>query len=161
MSILSDRDIIKSKKTGSIVISEFSENNLTPDGYDLHISEIFISRVGDVQKNGTVSIPSGTMFYVSTIEKIKMPNDICAQLWLKTCWIRKGVIASFGKIDAGFEGTLTLGDYNATDESINISIGEKFCQIVFEALTSASQKNYKERSGHYKGQTSITLEPIR
>lgn len=59
MSILSDRDIIKSKKTGSIVISEFSENNLTPNGYDLHISEIFISRVGDVQKNGTVSIPSG------------------------------------------------------------------------------------------------------
>lgn len=161
MSILSDRDIIKSVKTGSIVISDFSKNNLTPNGYDLQISEIFVSRAGDVQKKDTVNIPPKTMFYVSTVERIKMPNNICAQLWLKTYWIRKGVIASFGKIDAGFEGTLTIGAYNATDESISISIGEKFCQVVFEALISASQKNYEERSGHYQGQTGITLEPIK
>lgn len=161
MGILSDRDILESVMAGSIGISDFNENNLTPNGYDLHISEILISGKGDLQKKGTVSIPPRTMFYVSTIERIKIPDDICAQLWLRTHWIRKGVIASFGKIDAGFEGTLTFGAYNATDEPISIPIGEKFCQVVFEALISTSQKNYEERSGHYQGQTGITLEPVK
>ena len=69
-------------------------------------------------------------------------------------------MASFGKIDAGFEGTLTLGAYNATDETIEMPIGERFCQMVFETLTSASEKSYEKRSGHYQGQTGITLDPI-
>ena len=50
--------------------------------------------------------------------------------------------------------------YNATDEKIEIPIGERFCQMVFETLTSASDKSYEKRSGHYQGQTGITLNPI-
>ena len=61
---------------------------------------------------------------------------------------------------SGGEGTLTLGAYNATDEVIEIPIGERFCQMVFETLTSASEKSYEKRSGHYQGQTGITLKPI-
>ena len=160
MAILSDRDIVESLMTGYLGISDYSEKSLTPNGYDLRIAEISIR--GDEKKytEGTVRIPPRTMFYVSTIERVKMADDICAQLWLRTSWIRKGVMASFGKIDAGFEGTLTLGAYNATDETIEIPIGERFCQMVFETLTSASEKSYEKRSGHYQGQTGITLKPI-
>ena len=116
MAILSDKDIVESMMTGYLGISDYSERSLTPNGYDLRIAEISIR--GDEKKytEGTVSIPPRTMFYVSTIERVRMADDICAQLWLRTSWIRKGVMASFGKIDAGFEGTLTLGAYNATDE---------------------------------------------
>ena len=112
MGILSDRDIMESLMTGYIGISDFSERGLTPNGYDLRIAEISVRGDPEIKREGTVTIPPRTMFYVSTIERVRMASDICAQLWLRTTWIRKGVIGAFGKIDAGFEGTLTLGAYN-------------------------------------------------
>jgi dCTP deaminase len=84
---------------------------------------------------------------------------MCAQLWLRTTWIRKGIIGAFGKIDAGFEGTLTLGAYNASGDIIELPVGERFCQMVFETLHSSAVKDYGERSGNYQGQTGITLGP--
>ncbi|MCL2786860.1 MAG: dCTP deaminase, partial [Methanomassiliicoccaceae archaeon] len=99
------------------------------------------------------------MFYVSTVERVRMPPDVCAQLWLRTSWIRKGIMGAFGKIDAGFEGTLTLGAYNASDNAIEIPIGERFCQMVFETLHSAAAEDYGKRSGNYQGQTGVTLDP--
>jgi len=161
MSILSDKDIVESLMTGFLGISDFDEKGLTPNGYDLRIAEISVRGNDIVHREGIVTIPPKTMFYVSTIERIKMTDDICAQLWLKTSWIRKGIMASFGKIDAGFEGTLTLGAFNATDEPIEIPINGRFCQMVFETLTSCSEKSYSKRSGNYQGQTGITLDPKR
>ena len=161
MSILSDKDILAGMASGYLGISDYHERGLTPNGYDLRVAEISIRGDADVKKEGTVKIPPRTMFYVSTIERVKMPTDICAQLWLRTTWIRKGVISAFGKIDAGFEGTLTLGSYNATDDVIEIPIGERYCQMVFETLTTTSDKDYAQRSGNYQGQTGITLKPIK
>ena len=159
MGIFSDKDIVEGMMTGYLGITDYNERGLTPNGYDLRIAEISIR--GDDRKytEGTVSIPPRTMFYVSTIERVKLPADACAQLWLRTSWIRKGIMGSFGKIDAGFEGTLTLGAYNATDDPVEIPIGDRFCQMVFEGLNSMSIKDYAQRSGHYQGQTGGTLEP--
>ena len=160
MAILSDKDIVESMMTGYLGISDYHERGLTPNGYDLRIKEIMIRGDPDLKTEGNVIIPPRTMFYVSTIERVRMPKDICAQLWLRTTWIRKGIIGAFGKIDAGFEGTLTLGAYNATDDPIELPIGERFCQMVFETLNSGTLKDYSERSGHYQGQTGVTLEQI-
>lgn len=161
MGILSDRDIVESMMTGYIGISDYNEKSLTPNGYDLRIAEISVRGKEGVSKEGTVTIPPRTMFYVSTIERVRMADDICAQLWLRTSWIRKGIMGAFGKIDAGFEGTLTLGAYNATDDEVQIPIGERFCQMVFETLNSPSEKSYEKRSGHYQGQTGVTLDPLK
>ncbi len=145
--------------TGYIGIGDFVKNGLTSNGYDLRIAEISVRGDSEIRMEGTVAIPPRTMFYVSTVERVRMPRDICAQLWLRTTWIRRGVIGAFGKIDAGFEGTLTLGAYNATDNPVEIPIGERFCQIVFETLNSETIKDYAQRSGNYQGQTGVTLDP--
>ncbi len=161
MGILSDRDIVESMMTGYLGISDYNEKSLTPNGYDLRIAEISVRGDPEIKREGTVTIPPRTMFYVSTIERVRMPVDICAQLWMRTTWIRKGCIGAFGKIDAGFEGTLTLGAYNATDDPVEIPIGERFCQMVFENLNSMPYKAYAERSGNYQGQTGVTLDPLK
>ena len=161
MGIFSDKDIVEGMMTGYLGISDYSERGLTPNGYDLRIAEISIRGDENKYTEGTVTIPPRTMFYVSTIERVRMPADACAQLWLRTTWIRKGIMGAFGKIDAGFEGTLTLGAYNATDDPVELPIGERFCQMVFEGLNSCSVKDYAERSGNYQGQTGITLEPVK
>ena len=160
MAIFSDKDIVEGMMTGYLGIDDYHERGLTPNGYDLRISEILIRGQEEKIKEGVATIPPRTMFYVSTIERVRMPNDACAQLWLRTTWIRKGIIGAFGKIDAGFCGTLTLGAYNATDDPVEIPIGERFCQMVFEGLTSKSMKDYAERSGHYQNQTGVTLEAV-
>ena len=159
MAILSDKDILEGMASGYLGISDYHERGLTPNGYDLRIAEIAIRGQEKKIKEGVAKIPARTMFYVSTVERVKMPSNCCAQLWMRTTWIRKGCIGAFGKIDAGFEGTLTLGCYNATDDTVEIPIGERFCQMIFEQLTSAAAKDYAERSGHYQGQSGITLEP--
>lgn len=147
--------------TGYIGIGDFVEKGLTPNGYDLRIAEVSVRGSTDVIREGTAVIPPRTMFYVSTMERVRMPRDICAQLWMRTTWIRRGCIGAFGKIDAGFEGTLTLGAYNASDDPVELPIGERFCQMVFETLNSESVEDYSKRSGHYQGQTGITLDPIK
>ncbi len=161
MAVLSDKDILESMRAGRLGISDYSDRSLTPNGYDLRIAEISVRGDPEVKREGTVAVPPRTMFYVSTVERVRMPSDVCAQLWMRTTWIRRGAIGAFGKIDAGFEGTLTLGAYNATDEPLELPIGERFCQMVFETLSSETLKDYSQRSGNYQGQTGVTLEPVK
>ncbi len=158
MCILSDDDILRRMRDGSLGIEPFSERGLTPNGYDLRIAELSV-RGGEIVREGVAIVPPGKMFYVSTMEAVSLPKDLCAQLWLRSSWIRKGVLSSFGKVDAGFEGTLTLGSFNASDEELEIPIGERFCQMVLETMHSAAGEDYSSRSGNYQGQRGITLKP--
>ena len=159
MAILSDRDIVKAIDDGRLGVAPWNDRSLTPNGYDLRVAEISVN--GDIAggEGVTVTVPPKTMFYVSTIERVRFPDDMCGNLWLRTSWIRKGVIAAFGMVDAGFEGTLTLGSYNSSDSPVEIPIGERYCQLVFQDMTSPSEKSYEKRSGHYQNQTGVTLRP--
>jgi len=147
--ILSDRDIKKEIIRGNISIEPFREENLTPNGYDLTIGEIYID--GDIKKEA--EIQPLKWFAISTLEYIRL-KGIAAQLWLRSSYARKGVIASFGKVDAGFEGNLTLPAFN-TKEKLLLKEGDTFCQIVFEYLSSDPLKFY---NGKYKGQRGVKLE---
>ena len=37
-------------------------------------------------------------------------------------WARKGIICSFGKIDSGFKGNLTLLGLNSSEDEVNIEL---------------------------------------
>lgn len=149
--IFSDRDIQDGIGRGDISIEPFDSKNLTPNGYDLSIGEIFIGgkRIG----KGKAKIPPLTWFVIGTKEMVKIKN-IAAQLWIRSSYARKGIMTSFGKVDAGFEGNLTICCFNAYKD-IDISIGDRFCQIVFEEMKSEPEKFYEERSGRYQGQRGI------
>lgn len=147
--ILSDRDIKEKILKGEISIEPFSLENLTPNGYDLTIGEIYID--GEVKKK--VKIKPLKWFAISTREYIKLKN-VTAQLWLRSTYARKGILSSFGKVDAGFEGCLTISCFNSWQE-IELKEGERFCQIVFEAMLSKPSKYYE---GKYKGQRSVKLK---
>jgi dCTP deaminase len=158
MSILSDGDLTAKLLNKEIKIEPFFEKNLTPNGYDLTIDEIVIPKLELQSKEGEVEIPALTWFAVSTKEYIKLSARVAAQLWLRTSHARKGIMCSFGKIDAGFEGTLTLSSFNASDKSITLTIGETFAQMVFETMSSEPKALYAEHSGHYQGQRGVKLK---
>lgn len=155
MVILSDGDIEEALREGKIKIENFREENLTPNGYDLTIAEVYLN--GKIIKDGTAIIPPNTWFAISTKEIVELSSNICAQLWIRSSYARKGIIASFGKVDAGFRGTLTIGCFNASKKEVEIPIGDRFCQIVFEEMRSKALKSYEERSGSYQNQRGIKL----
>ena len=155
MTILSDESIIELVKNNEITISPVKNENLTPNGYDLTVEEI---EIPEEQKTTTkkLTIPPGERFAVSTKEIISCGENHCAQLWLRTSWARKGIICSFGKIDSGFKGNLTLLGLNASKKNVDIEIGNTFAQIVFEKLSTSANELYEERSGNYQNQKGIT-----
>ncbi len=153
--MLSDRDILKAISGNKISIEPFDYGALTPNGYDMRVGEIMIPSLEIKVTKGTVKIPKLTRFLVGTQEYVKLNEEYVAELWLKSKWARRGVIASFGLVDAGFEGILTLGAF-ATSE-IELSVGDKFVQICFFKLGTPAEKPYAVRSGNYQGQKNIKI----
>lgn len=154
--ILSDKDILDMIKNGEIEINPFLEENLTPNGYDLSIGEIYIRKTGEHLKEGVAKVPPLTWFAISTREFVGLSGRISAQLWIRSSYARRGIFASFGKVDAGFRGTLTIGCLSA-DREVELKVGERFCQIVFELMESEAEKTYEKRSGHFYNQRGINL----
>ena len=155
MSILSDEAILAALDVGQIEIDPFDSENLTPNGYDLSIKEIEIPK-GRKVTEGELIIPVGKRFAVSTKERIACGPNVCAQLWLRTSWARKGIMCSFGKIDSGFDGTLTLLGFNSGEKDVKLVTGETFAQMVFEMMTGPATSLYSERSGNYQNQSGVT-----
>jgi dCTP deaminase len=158
MTVLSDVDIKQFMKDEKLDMEPFNEQNLTPNGYDLSIEEIFIKKSNQHIKEGIAIIPAHTWFAISTKEFVKMGSMITSQLWIRSSYARKGVMASFGKVDAGFHGTLTISCFNANDDSLEIPIGDRFCQIVFEKLETPPSELYDKKSGNYQNQRGITIK---
>ena len=158
MSILSDIDIKKYMESNELGIEPFIDKNLTPNGYDLSIDEVFIRKNDEHVKEGVAVIPAQTWFAISTKEFVKMGPKITSQLWIRSSYARKGVMASFGKVDAGFHGTLTISCFNSNDNPLEIPIGDRFCQIVFENMQSVPSELYDKKSGGYQNQRGIKLE---
>ena len=157
MTVLSDLDIKNKMGNNELGIEPFNEKNLTPNGYDLSIDEVYIRKTDDHIKEGMAIIPPMTWFAISTKEFVKMGPKITSQLWIRSSYARKGIMASFGKVDAGFHGNLTISCFNSNDESLEIPIGDRFCQIVFENLSSVPSELYDKKSGNYQNQRGIKL----
>ncbi len=141
---------------GKLKIEGFREENLTPNGYDVTIAEVLIKGQKSPVKKGSVKVPPGTRFLIGTLEFFELGPRLVADIWLRTTWARQGVMSSFGKVDAGFRGNLTLGGFNASDEEVKLSVGDTFAQVTFHELRSAPSSTYGERSGNYQGQVGIT-----
>lgn len=157
MAVLSDNDIQRFIIEKKISIEPFEPTKLTPNGYDLTIGEVAIPKIGKHIVEGKVKIPSLTWFAISTEEYVKLSPDVSAQLWIRTSYARRGIMSSFGKIDAGFEGNLTLSSFNASSDQVELEIGKTFAQIVFELLLSNATLPYEKRSGNYMRQKGITI----
>lgn len=159
MCLVPDHELQSMMEIGKLRIVDYSAEGLTPNGYDLRIAEVRITPSDDTHKSGTIVLPPHAMFYVSTIERVELPDDVAAQLWTRTSWIRKGLLVGLGKVDAGFHGTLTFMGFNASSQPVELPIGSRFVQIVFEYMHTPVERTYEKRSGNYQGQKGITLGP--
>ncbi len=157
MPVLSDATIEELVGTDALNVDPFEAENLTPNGLDLRVGETMVPSMDATTDEGIATIPGRERFLVSTQEVVTLGPRLAGQLWIRSTYARKGIMAAFGKVEAGFSGTLTIACFNASKDPIELPIGERFCQIAFEALTKDADALYEERSGNYQGQRGVTL----
>lgn len=151
MTVLSDREILDLVGKGQLVETNFRPENMTPNGYDLTAARIEVE--GSEKYYGKIG--SKRHFLVSSQEVVNLPANIMGMLWIRSSFARKGIIGSFGAVDAGFRGNLTLSLYNASENVFSLNSGERIVQIVFLRLTEGAERDYSSRSGHYQNSSGI------
>ncbi|MFA5943404.1 MAG: dCTP deaminase [Candidatus Thermoplasmatota archaeon] len=157
MAVWSDSDFLAAVGAGTFKAEPWHAQDLTPNGLDLRIAHVLVPSVSaEPVSSGTAIVPPMTRFIVGTEAMLTMPREAVGSLWIRSSYSRKGVIAAFGKVDAGFHGNLTVGAFNAGNEALSIPIGDRFCQVVLEMLHSAPTRDYGA-TGRYQGQRGITL----
>lgn len=97
-----------------------------------------------------ITLPPHTFLLATTIEWIKLPNDLTAFVEGRSSIGRLGLfIQNAGWVDPGFEGNITLELYNANSLPITLHSGRRVCQLVFCKMDQPAANPYQ---GKYQGQ---------
>jgi deoxycytidine triphosphate deaminase len=72
MCILADADIEQAIADGSLSVAPFDAKDLTPNGLDLRVAEVFVKAEGRTVREGVAVVPSGAWFAVSTREVVTL-----------------------------------------------------------------------------------------
>jgi len=143
--ILSDKDILKYLENKDLIIDPFNEDSLQSSGYDLRFGGEYILD-GNRFERGILELPPKKYGILSTLEKIGLKNLI-GDIKLRSSFCREGLIGSFGWVDPGWMGVLSLSVFNSGEKLVIIRKGERFAQITFIKLSSEVEKEY---NGRYK-----------
>ncbi len=169
--ILGDRDLRYYISKGLIIIEPFDENIIRENGVDLRLGgeiarmrnpgKVFDVRNPPKDYSEFYIIEKGDSFIINphehvlltTLEYIKLPDDIMAFVNLRSTYARLGIYAPPTIVDAGFEGTLTI-ELVGGEFPVRLYKGERFLHLVFAKTTSPVEKPYR---GKYQGQRGIML----
>ena len=177
--ILSDRDIREAIRAGQIGLEPFDEADIQPSSVDLRVDRYFrtfnnhryahidvkdemseLTELVDVKPDEAFILHPGEFVLGSTLEYVKLPNDLVARLEGKSSLGRLGLLihSTAGYVDPGFEGHLTLELSNVANLPITIYPEMKIGQISFFKLTSPAENPYgsKKVGSKYQGQRGPT-----
>ena len=163
--ILSDGCLKQRMESGDLVVKPVTEESIQPASIDCRLWNHFlvleslntqvISMSREIQYREVIAekitLPPKTFLLATTMEYIKLPNDMIAFVEGRSSVGRMGLfIQNAGWVDPGFEGRITLELYNANVLPIELESGRRICQLVFGMMDKASLKPYR---GKYQGQT--------
>jgi dCTP deaminase len=177
--VLSDRSIREALDAGHIVIEPRDDSCIQPSSVDLHVDRYFrlfrnhTSRVIDVREDQEdltelvdigedlpLILHPGEFVLGSTLEKVKLPDDLVARLEGKSSLGRLGLLihSTAGFVDAGWDGHLTLELSNVANLPITVYPGMKIGQISFLQMTTPADNPYGSAGlkSKYQGQRGPT-----
>jgi len=119
--------------------------HVTPAGREqLHMDYFAKDRpeyfdVVELEQGQFFDLLPGEHILVSSLESVKVPDDLMAVMYPRSSTNRKGISVDLtGIIDSGYEGQLVIPIKNNTNsQTVRLYPGERFCQIVFERLDRA------------------------
>jgi dCTP deaminase len=175
LMILSDCDIKQMIALKCLKIEPLSLDTIQQNGIDLKLGDkiattlksttletIDSSSSEEIKKAYTIltsdnnksTIEPSKHYLFTTEERITMPNDVMGFIGLRSTFARLGFFSPLTIIDAGFEGTLTVGVFYGGSIPINIPIGCRFLHVVLAKLLTPAEVPYE---GHYKKQQGVSL----
>src|SRR3989454_8522381 len=177
--ILSDRSIREEIAKGRIEIDPFDERCVQPSSVDLHVDRTFrtfhnarypfidvkvdqpdLTELVEVDGDNPFILHPGEFVLGSTLERIKLPDDLVARLEGKSSLGRWGPLipSTAGSIDPGWDGHVTLELSNVANLPITIYFGMKIGQLSFVQLTEPAETPYGSDGlgSKYQGQRGPT-----
>jgi dCTP deaminase len=176
--VLSDRTIQRLLAEGRIEIEPYDEALLQPSSVDVRVDRFFrvfrnsrypfidvkqeqedLTELVEIDGEPFILHP-GEFVLGSTLERIKLPDDLVARLEGKSSLGRLGLLihSTAGFIDPGWNGHVTLELSNVANLPITIYHGMKIGQISFMQLSESADNPYGsgDLGSKYQGQMGPT-----
>jgi dCTP deaminase len=162
MALLTDDELKEALTTEGLEIEPFDEDSMQAASYDMRLGKkaIITKTVSieelkgkiqkedvkdiNVEKEESITIPGGGFALVTTLERIKLPNNYAGHIGMRTYYTRKGLsILSGLQIDPGWDGVLVLGLANLSPRSIILDYQDHLCTIEIHKLNRPAQRPYQ------------------
>ena len=178
--VLSDRTIRRLLEEGRIGIDPYADELLQPSSVDVRVDRLFrvfrnsrypyidvkepmedlteLVEVADDEQ--PFILHPGEFVLGSTLERIRLPDDLVARLEGKSSLGRLGLLihSTAGFIDPGWDGHVTLELSNVANLPITIYPQMKIGQLSFVQLSEAAERPYGSEGigSKYQGQRGPT-----
>jgi dCTP deaminase len=180
--ILSDRSIREAIASGRLGVDPFDPELIQPSSIDVRLDHRFL--VFRNTKRAFIDVkepaddlmelievgPEEPMFLHphefilgSTIERVRIPDDLVARLEGRSSLGRLGVVihSTAGFVDPGFEGYVTLEISNLANLPIALYPGMRIGQLSFQNMTTPAERPYGPgRGSKYTGQRLPTASRL-
>lgn len=83
-------------------------------------------------------IKPGEFYLVTTIEKINLPQNLCALLFPRTTLFRSGLFLRTGVAQPGYSGKLTFALKNEGPATVTLELGCRFVHAIFLQIKGAT-----------------------
>ncbi len=160
--MLSDRSLREALAAGTIGVDPLGDNAIQPSSIDLRLASQFrifrnhTRAVIDVKEDlndltelveigdEPFILHPGEFVLGSTLETVRVPNDLVARIEGKSSLGRLGLLihSTAGFVDAGWNGQLTLELSNVASLPITLYPHMKIGQISFMQMTTAADQPY-------------------
>jgi dCTP deaminase len=177
--VLSDATISRFLAEGRIEIDPYDESLLQPSSVDVRVDRLFrvfhnnrypyidvkvdqseLTELVEADDEHPFVLHPGEFVLGSTLERVRLPDDLVARLEGKSSLGRLGLLihSTAGFIDPGWDGHVTLELSNVANLPITIYPGMKIGQISFLRMTGAAEHPYgSDATGSkYQGQRGPT-----
>jgi dCTP deaminase len=171
---LSDHDLRMLINSNELFVSPINGNTIQQNGIDFRLADeigeqtptdeaiIDTSSTESVKSHyktsksteGFFHITPLTHYLLTTTEEVKMPTNLVGFCGLRSTFARLGFVCPLTIVDAGFEGSLTIGVFYGGKIPLKVPVGSRFLHVVFARLISNSDLPY---DGHYKRQKGVSL----
>lgn len=171
--ILSGETIKQLQEKKTLAIEPYRPEYIQPASLDLCLGEEFLlldardtsvlsfgkeanyHRI--IAEDSTFLLAPHTFALATTVECIRLPQSITAFVEGRSSVGRLGLfIQNAGWVDPGFEGQITLELYNANAVPIELKVGNRICQLVFQQVDQVADK-YDGKYLHQNGTTKSKL----
>jgi len=177
--VLSDRTIRRLIGEGRIEIDPFDDGLVQPSSVDVRVDRLFrvfrnsrypfidvkqaqeeLTELVEVEGDEAFILHPGEFVLGSTLERVRLPDDLVARLEGKSSLGRLGLLihSTAGFIDPGWDGHITLELSNVANLPITIYYGMKIGQVSFVQLTEPAETPYGAAGigSKYQGQRGPT-----